>query len=333
MITINNKSYSKEDVIKRNADRTIYGIKQYQLTGGKSGGLNMVEVHNAQGLSLDLCADRCLDITALTFKGVNMGYQSKNALVNPQFVNVFHDYMTGGMLFSSGLSTSGGGGDYKGEFQPFHGKINITPADNVCARIEGDACVISGTMQESVLFGRRLTLERKITVPLDKAAVIIEDTITNNTMRDEYYFMLYHYNYGFPFLDEGLTVTFPTDKVETRTDYAAKTLDEHCVMSAPLDNIEEAVFFHTFTGDAPKEAVVELINEKLGIKSRLIYETAHLPMLGEWKSMGSTDYALGIEPSTSSLKGRKGEIESGYDKILKPFESVSIKTALEFESL
>ena len=52
---------------------------------------------------------------------------------------------------------------------------------------------------ETALFGSRLEMERKISIPSDGAKINVCDTINNLTPETETVFLLYHINFGFPF--------------------------------------------------------------------------------------------------------------------------------------
>ena len=55
-----------------------------------------------------------------------------------------------------------------------------------------------------------------------------------------------------------------------------------------------------------------------------------LPLLSQWRSMGSGDYVLGLEPCNTTLQGRHTERENGTARILKAFESMTNKVKIEF---
>ena len=54
----------------------LYGIEEHRLVGGKGDGMRLLQVNNGRGLSFTVSADRCADISRLSFKGNNFGYFS-----------------------------------------------------------------------------------------------------------------------------------------------------------------------------------------------------------------------------------------------------------------
>jgi hypothetical protein len=90
------------------------------------------------------------------------------------------------------------------------------------------------------------------------------------------------------------------------------------------------VFFHL---PKEKDAHVTLSNPNMGIKATVSYDSSRLPVLSQWKCMKSGDYALGIEPGTSFLRGRKEELENGYDIRVSGFGQLEYMVTLTVEDL
>lgn len=70
-----------------------------------------------------------------------------------------------------------------------------------------------------------------------------------------------------------------------------------------------------------------MVNEKLKKQFTLEYSNESLPHFVEWKSMCSSDYALGLEPSTTKLD-RKFE----YKKI-KPDENIEFNLNITVDNI
>jgi len=49
----------------------IFGIKEYTLSGGRAKAVKAFDVRNGSGLEFTLLADKCLDISQLSFKVKN----------------------------------------------------------------------------------------------------------------------------------------------------------------------------------------------------------------------------------------------------------------------
>ena len=322
---VNNKEYSLADISRYSADHgSLFGVRRYTLEEGRGKGLSIIEARTAAGLVALFSADRALDILQLTYKGVNIGFMSKDGAVSYPYNHNFHQHFAGGMLTTCGSLNAGiaSGG------QPMHGVLQTLPAQEICASAGGEFITISGKMYESALFGANMCLERKIIIPSDGSYVEINDTLTNNTPLEEKCIMLYHFNFGFPFLDEGLKLNIPGRKPLERDGYDESTMTPFEAFTPPQDGIGEECYFHNVPGGRP---IIRLTNDALGISAALSYDKAALPYLVQWKSLGSTDYALGLEPSTGLLYGREKEIERGLAKKVAPFSSLRFNLRLTLE--
>jgi len=268
----------------------------------------------------------------MEYKGVNLAFLSKNgiistALTNPE-TDCFTKYWSGGFLYTCGLRNTGPSCYIDGEYFPLHGRIGITPAEQVNVSVDRNEIIITGKVRETALFGPCLEMERKITIPTGGAKITVIDTINNLTPETETVLLLYHINFGFPFLSEDLALDFPEGKIKGRTDLAENNIHNHKKITGPIDGEPELVFFHQ---PNEKHANVILTNEQLGIRATINYDNARLPVLSQWKSMRSGDYALGIEPGTSFIRGRKEEIENGYDIQVPGFGSLEYGVTIMLE--
>ena len=133
-------------------------------------------------------------------------------------------------------------------------------------------------------------MRRRYTVT--ETSITISDTLENEAYLPTDYVLLYHVNYGYPFLDECLKMELDVKESDPQTDIAKKRYDERFTITYPLDENLEDVYYHTMnTGK------VCLTNEKIGVAVTMLYDVEDFPVTLEWKSMTSGDYALGIEPA------------------------------------
>jgi len=338
MARINGVSYSRQDLMRRVPNLgQLAGVSQGEYSSGKADGLRFFDVKTGGGLAYTVLPGRCLDIASLSYRGVNLSFLSKNGIIGSEYdvsaPGSFPSYVTGGMLFTGGLLNAGPEcTDTDGSFHPGHGRIGMMPAEQACGRAfwKGDDYVLecSGLMRESKLFGHHLTLSRTITSKLGENALELCDVLENLEAEDTEFIILYHFNFGFPFLSEHLDVRFPECEVVPRTEQARAGLSKATVITPPVDGFFEHVFFREPKG---KDGVAEvtLKNPRLGIGVRLEYELENLPVLVQWKSMRSGDYALGIEPSNSFLTGRPNERANGTLKRIGAGQSLTFRLRLE----
>ena len=326
------QEYSRKDLLRRCNPDALFRARRIELSDGRGRGQKLVEVKTSAGLRATFSEDRCLDILDLEYKGINLSFLSKNGMISSALTSPdtdsFTKYCSCGFLFTCGLRNTGPSCYVDGEYFPFHGRIGVTPAESVNVSINENEIVVSGIVRETALFGPCLEMRRKITIPSDGAKIVISDTIENLTPETETILFLYHINFGFPFLSEELEIEFPKGEVRGRNPFAQENLDNCAKISPPIDGEPEQVFFHL---PEDKDAKVSLSNPRLGVRALINFDTSNLPILTQWKSMRSGDYALGIEPGNSFLRGRKEEIENGYDIQLPGFGSLEYGFTINLE--
>ena len=230
--------------------------------------------------------DNALDIAWVKYKGVNISFLSKNGLNDG--ARDFTGNFEGGFLYTCGMDNISGCVEGK----PVHGSLHYAKTDNAYAYDEDGAIHVCGDVKESALFGKKLFLKRRYVVT--ENSISIHDTVENADFKDTEYILLYHINYGYPFLDESLQLEIPAINSEPLTAIAEKRKEEMFRITAPIDGGDEDVYYHTLS-----EGKVRLTNPDLGIAVQMEYDTEKFPVTLEWKSMISGDYALGIEPSLS----------------------------------
>jgi len=119
--------------------------------------------------------------------------------------------------------------------------------------------------------------------------------------------LLYHFNFGFPLLDEGAELLAPIRAiVHTRHEPRAQATG-YRIQGPPRADFREQVYEHDVAPGADGMACAALINPRLGTDGlgvRLDYDRHALPCLIEWQCLQSGLYVLGIEPSTNHVLGR-----------------------------
>jgi hypothetical protein len=310
----------------------IASITPTVRSGGKSYGVRTFEVDNGSGLQFTVLESKCLDIFTARYKGVNLNFVSKAGLTAPQNYNPhgreFLYQFQGGLLYTCGLSNVGPACEADGIAHPMHGRIGNQPAENVGVRCgwtdAGYTMEISGEMRHAALFNENLRLKRVITTVMGENRIVIEDTVSNSGYDRQALMLLYHFNFGYPLLDEGARFLLNREfSAEPRDTEAAKGFDRFGVMQKPLPKFNEHVYYHTMKPAGPATAYI--LNEKLGFGAYVSYDARELPELIEWKSMASGDYALGIEPANCRVSGRDKEEAAGRLKYLEPGESKKVR--------
>lgn len=324
------ETYDERTLMKYSGSmESLNSARRIQLQDGKAKGTDAVEVRCSSGLELMILIDRGMDIASASYRGVNIGYLSKNGITGNSGTIPFEDeflrYFTGGLLTTCGLRNTGPScREENGEYHPLHGRVSTICAQDVSIQWKDkETVVISGILRETALFGHQLKLKRTITVNTSLANININDELENETETEEEIAILYHINFGFPFLQDGCVIEFDgNDEVIPRTDEARKGIEDYKKITAPVDGFKEQVFFHMLDGNENGNATVRVINPHLEMMAELNYSLANLPILVEWKSMKSGDYVLGMEPSNSFINGRVEERRNGTLKKIGPYSKL-----------
>lgn len=303
-------------------------IEEHILNFGKAKGTKILEVNNGQGLFLTLNMSRCMDIVRLTVNGKNVSYISPCGIVSPEYCvnkqNEFLKSFTAGFLTTCGLTTFGTTSIDNGEELPLHGTISSVPVDTYYYENEEKYLRIVGKINDSTLFAHHLQLERTITVYKDVNSIEINDKVINNG-KDTPLMILYHFNIGFPMLNEHTVLNINSYKKEKRTENV--DLSNWNTITAPLENYEEECIYHYFN----EEPFIELYSPISETRMRMSYDHNSLPYFIEWKMLGINEYVLGLEPANSLPDGRKSARQKGILDTLKRNETREFKVKIDFK--
>lgn len=306
----------------------LYTLRRVEICEGRARGTSLIEICTSGGLQLDLLPDAGLDIGQLRYRGINLSFLSKNgydspAAISPHETEFLHTF-PGGLLYTCGLRSTGGAHRDGDEWHPLHGRYHSLQAEQLCTEVEDDCITVRGLVRETALFGPCLELKRCIRIPIFGSEITIHDQITNQTPQDQEFALLYHCNFGWPFVSEQAHLELPEmRKTAPRTPFAATGLGHETSFSAPVPGEEERVFFHE---NMPRQAA--LVHPALGIRMDLSWSDT-LPILAHWRSMASGDYVCGLEPTNCYIMGRGPERAHGTLPVLKAYES--IETCIHFQ--
>lgn len=320
----------------------LMSVRPVVYQEGRAEGLGAYEVKNDR-LSFSVMKDKCLDIAEVSWKGCHISFLSKPGLAGRNHYDTHgaeaQRSIMGGMLFTCGFENICAPCVVDGKEYPMHGRIRTTPAEHVGADAfwtDGEKpqykINISGEMREAELFGENMTLRRSIETIYGIPEIIIKDCITNESFREEPMMLLYHFNVGYPFLNEHCEMILPTKEVIPRDAVAEKQVGMWNRMGKPIDHEPECVFLHQLVADKDGNTFAAVINEHLGIGLKIQFNQKYLPYFMQWKSEASGDYVVGLEPANSSVFGKKYHLERGDLHRLKPFETEEIALRLRFLS-
>ena len=204
-----------------------------------------------------------------------------------------------------------------------HGRIRTTPAEHLSADAFWDGgdyvLQVSGEMREAELFGANLTLRRMIRSVYGSDRLEITDEVENQSCEPAQMMLMYHCNFGYPFLEPGVRLILPSVSVRGREEWSENHLDCWETAAEPAAGEEEYVFLHELACDGQGNSFAAIVNDRLGFGVRLDFDRRAQPWFMEWVSRKCGDYVIGLEPSNSSVYGRKYHEARGDLHTMEPF--------------
>ena len=332
---LNGRSYTKRDIEARvGRIEQVGGIRRFTWGEGQEAGTEMIEVRTGAGLRYLVSPSRALDISLAEFGGSPLTWQSGNGDVHPSFYdNREAEWLRTavvGLLMTCGLSYVGAPGEDEGVAFGLHGRAHHLPARQISTngRWQDDEyeMTISGLVEESRIFGENLCLTRTIRSRLGENRISITDEVENAGFAATPLMLLYHFNFGYPLLDEATKITFPSQKVVARD--AGVELAGYESWDAPDHTYTERVYYHEeMLADENGRLTATIHNPHFPIAGgerplsvHLSWQQSQLPKLVQWKMPGAGVHVLGIEPANCYVEGRAKERERGTLEMLAPGE-------------
>ena len=202
-------------------DNRPWSIQKRTLRGGLRDGVDIIEIDNGS-MQFSILPTRGMSIWRGACQGTFLGWQSPiQGPVNPKFVNELDRGSLGWLqgfdewIVRCGLDSNGSPGtdviiDNNGNPAEvdltLHGKIANLPAHYVEIQIiENDPpeLVVIGHVDESMLFSPQLRMVSTIRTQIGSNRLTITDEIINIRSTPVELELLYHCNFGAPFLEEG----------------------------------------------------------------------------------------------------------------------------------
>ena len=297
-------------------------VDKRRLRGGLSDGVDLIEVSTGD-LTCTVLATRGMGLWRASCGDVPLGWQSPvRGPVHPALVN---QASRGGMgwlrgfdewMVRCGLESHGAPEDDGGTPLSLHGHIANLPAQRVAVAVDPSAgtVTVTGTVDETALYHPELRLETAITLGIDSSRITIRDTVTNLGDVPTEMELLYHTNYGLPFLGEGSRFLIPFEELSPYNEHSAEGLDNYHTYEPPTPGFVEQVYlFSPAARSGDTASLVAVTDPQQSAAAVLRFDVGQLPYVAQWKSTGGvTDgYVTGVEPGTSYPNPRSVEREAG----------------------
>ena len=230
------------------------------------------------------------------------------------------------MLTTCGLEQVGAACVDQGQALGLHGRVGNLPAEDmrVDRRWEGDDYVVmvAGRVVQCCALSEWYILAREIQVRAGQSIIRIHDVVENPGYATLPLQLLYHMNIGFPIIDEGSRVLFPSCRVQPRDQASAAGLAEWNRLSGPVKGFEAQVFQHDMRADAAGLVTAAVINDRLagGRAVYVRYRPDELPVFSQWKMLGEGSYLMGMEPGICGVEGRETARATGALRFIEPGE-------------
>ena len=291
--------------------RGLGDIRLVALEDGPGRGTRLIICRNAAGLEFEISVDRGFDLSALRWRGANLSWHSPvgdgvpagalEAEDGLALLRSFDGFLVTCGLDHYGAPASGSADPYNYPLRtrmshPLHGRISSTPATLRGYGLETGAAHpyfwAEADIRQAALYAEVLVLRRRIEAPLFEPLIRMRDTVANAGWRPSRHAMLYHFNVGYPLLDQQSVLTGSFSEAAKAAFQAAPPI--------PAEVIKELFEVETTAGDCEGWAHAGLSNPALngGVALDIAYSAATLPGLGLWRAYQSGIYAVGLEPLT-----------------------------------
>lgn len=353
MVELFGRGWTRTEIERRIGHLSqLCGIRLVTSDNGPSRGVRLLELRTGTGFDCDIALERGMDVGRCTYRGASLAWMPPTLLAGPWLFEQQTEFgwlrsVLGGLNNTCGLVHIGNPETadvthYNFPARPrerygVHDRAAMIPAELVSfgERWEGDRCFIEavGRVTQAQAYGETLVLTRTYRAELGRSGFEMEDVVANRGYLPVEHMLLYHFNVGFPFLDEGAELVAPFDG-RPELLFGEADLDDPASwsrFSAPQRGAVQQTFAHRMRPDAAGQVTVALVNPRLGPGGTAValrYDHATLPRYIEWRMMGEGQYAVGIEPCTNGF-GREAVRRAGELITLAPGEERRYRVALE----
>ena len=236
-----------------------WSVTKRTLRGGRREGVDLIEVDNG-ALAFSIVPTRGMGLWKGRYQGLDLGWRSpvRDGPVNPTFVNLMNwgglGWLEGfdELLVRCGLENNGAPYTEGAATFGLHGKIANIPAHFVAVHI-GDgpdgSIGVEGHVDESKVFSTQLRMATTVTTLPGANWLTVRDEFRNLGDLPQEMQILYHWNFGPPFLEEGSRFSAPAGQVVPRNARAVEGLGSVDVYAGPEPGFAEQVYLYELLGE------------------------------------------------------------------------------------
>ena len=324
-------------------------VRKRVLRGGLSDGVDIIEVDNGE-FRYTVLPTRGMGIWRGSYRGLDVGWQAPvTGPVHPTFVDPqdrgglgwltgFDEVIVRCGLDSNGAPTTDVVPNNMGipsEVElTLHGRIANLPARYVEVQVvPGDppTIIVLGVVDEAALFYPGLRLHTAISTARGGNAFTIEDRVTNLRGVESEFELLYHCNFGPPFLGRGARLEVPARVVAPRDARAVEGIGCYADYLGPTAGFVEQAYWYEPLAAASGDTLALLRNADASRGIVVRYNTSQMPCFTQWKNTAalSDGYVTGLEPGTDYPNAKPFEREQGRLMRLAPGASHDVRLTVE----
>ena len=308
-----------------------WSIRKRTLRGGLRDGVDVVEVNNG-ALSFTVLPTRGMGLWRGDYHGLPLGWRSPvSGPVHPKHVQLadrgglgwlsgFDEWLCRCGLSSNGPPGQDGGG---GLAQlTLHGRIANQPAEAVEVSVALDPPYemrVRGEVEEAALFCPHLRLTTTYVTAPASNRLVIHDVVENRSAQPTEMQMLYHCNFGSPFLEAGSRVLAPVREMAPQTPRrrGRRFLRN---LRAPTVGFAEQVYLYDLLADDHGHTLSVLVDNTQDRAAAVRFNRNDLPCFTVWKNTGAVEdgYVTGLEPATNYPNFKGFKRQQGRVRTLPP---------------
>jgi hypothetical protein len=324
----------------------VGGVELLRHEEGHARGVRSIRVRTGTGLVFTVLPDRGLDLGPAEYRGAGLCWLPPKGLAGPWYYEGDldpHAWLRvglGGLCNTAGLVSIGVPQEVDTSSFGFtqrlsarygtHDRVAVTPASRFSfdEAWEGDRCTlrVEGVVRQDIAYGESLSLTRRYETELGSSSVRLIDTVSNDGWFDTPHQLLYHFNLGYPLVDEGAELLASVEEEPESLGYAvtgdARPVDWRSV-TPPQPGFAFDGYVVRMKIGADGRSAVALVNRRLrgGLGFYLRYDASTLPAYLAWRMMREGLYAVGLEPATNPFGSPEELIAQGFPVVLRPGET------------
>jgi hypothetical protein len=329
-----------------------WSVTRRTLRGGRREGVDLIQMDNG-ALSMAIVPTRGMGLWRGRYRGDDLGWTSPvlDGPVNPAFVHLADRGGLGWLdgfdelLVRCGLDNNGApyevavpapdGSTARHLLFGLHGRVANIPAHHVAVHVDDEpphAITVEGRVAESTIFHAQVEMTARITTVPGSNRLVVRDEFVNRSDSPGSMQLLYHWNFGPPYLGEGSEFAAPIEALAPRDPRAVEGLDRWHVYGPPEPGFAEQVYLAQLRGLGPEGRTLAMLKAPGGGKAIVLrFRKEQLPCFTLWKNTRGLreGYVTGLEPATNFPNPKPYEAAQGRVVTLPPGGSYLAETVLE----